>query len=117
MNLSNIYCNSLHWKPDFLKIRFRSAKVLLLLYFVVIPTSMVSCGSLGSEYFSHNLSENEKLMPSLSKVEYFNGRLNFVMSFASNNNLFLNINGRLFKLGNSSLERVLLSSITNNYGV
>lgn len=92
-------------------------KVCFLLCLTIISVGVVSCGSVGNEYFSYTLGENEELIPSMSKVEYFNGRLNFVISSSSNNSLFLNINGRLFKLGNSSLERVVLSSMTNNYVV
>lgn len=92
-------------------------KVLFLLCLVLVSVLVVSCGSVGSEYFSYTLGEDEKLIPSMSKVEYFNGRLNFVISFASNNSLFLNINNRVFNLGNSSVEKVVFSSMTNNYAV
>lgn len=91
----------------------------IIVFVIILLSSLVASCNLSktSEKIVLYLSEDQEILPSESKIEYVNGKVNFYLTIKSNNKKFLVINGITNIYLPFSLEKVLFSNSSNKFVV
>ncbi|MCX8029446.1 MAG: hypothetical protein N2712_05565 [Brevinematales bacterium] len=82
----------------------------------IILTSIIGCSKFQeTEVFSVKIPSFNSLLKDISKVEYVNGHLNFVIAYNSNDIQILNVNKKTISFHNASVKNVIFSNKTNKF--